>query len=64
MSDAEAERLELQRQERAASLERSATWRFVVGSILCFTLIGIPFGLAFAYSGWKRRREAKQLRSK
>jgi hypothetical protein len=63
MSDAEAERLALERQQRAAQLKRSGQWRLIVGGVLTLTFIGAVIGLPLGYSGYRKLREAKRVQN-
>jgi hypothetical protein len=62
MSDAEAERLALERQQRAAQLKRSGQWRLIVGGVLTLTFVGAILGLPLGYSGYRKLREAKRVK--
>ena len=61
MSNATAERLALDRQKRVTQLKRSAAWRFIVGGLLCFTLVGAILGIPLGISGYQKLREAKRI---
>jgi|GEM_PF-5691976 len=62
MSDAESERLVLERQQRAAQLKRSGQWRLIVGGVLALTFVGAILGLPLGYSGYRKLREAKRVK--
>jgi hypothetical protein len=63
MSDADAERLQLEREKRATQLKRSGQWRLIAGGVLTLSLIGAIIGLPLAISGYLKLREAKQVRA-